>query len=71
MWVRELLNVEHLEPGKWTVRHAMPVNGFKVLFVAVAAKSEGGIPDRRVGDIFPVKRPIPVSGEYSIIRSAT
>lgn len=40
----------------------MPVNGLKILFVAVAAESEDGVPDRGVGDILPVERPIPVSG---------
>lgn len=40
----------------------MPVNGLKVLVVAVAAESEDGVPDRSVGDIFPVERPIPISG---------
>lgn len=62
MWIRKLLDVENLEPGKWTVRHAMPVNRLNILFVAVAAESEDGVPDRGVGNIFPVERPIPVPG---------
>lgn len=60
--IRKLLDVEHFEPGKWTVCYAMPMNGLNVLFVAVAAESEDGIPDRSLGDIFPVERPVPVSG---------
>ena len=62
MWIRKLLDVEHLEPGKWTVCYAVSMNGFKVLLVAVAAESEDRVPDRSEGDIFPIERPIPVSG---------
>lgn len=62
MWIWKLLDVEHFEPSKWTICYAMPVNGLKVLLVAVAAESEAGVPDRSVGDILPVERPVPVSG---------
>lgn len=62
MWIRKFLDVEHLESGKRTVRYAMPVNGFDVFFVAVAAESEDGVPDWSLSNIFPVERPIPVSG---------
>lgn len=65
MRVRILLHVEHLKPGKWTVRDAMPMDGLKVLFITVAAKSKYGVPDRSVGDIFPIERPVPVSGMFS------
>lgn len=61
MWIRKLFDIKHFEPGKWTVRDAMSVDGLEICFVAVAAESEDGVPDRSVGDIFPVERPIPIS----------
>ena len=62
MWIGKFLNVEHLKSGKWSVCYTVSMDGLKVLFITVAAESKDGVPDRSLGDIFPIKGPVPVSG---------